>query len=199
MPFKIVKFSLDSIIRSEAVCVAPNEKNFKVTYTGEPVDFTVEIASLVKGADFELYYQRINADGDKEITDNTANAGLLYVGAKGLGNYAGKDILDSLTIQKAAFAEINFDVANYVLGTGETYKDVTAADIKTTVSGIGNDVVADAYSVRYDNGLIVSGLGNVQVYTLTGQSVSDTQFAKGVYIVTASKGSDRVTTKIVVK
>ncbi|OAV64774.1 hypothetical protein Barb6XT_02678 [Bacteroidales bacterium Barb6XT] len=136
MPFKIVKFSLDSIIRSEAVRVAPNEKNFKVTYMGEPVDFTVEIASLVKGADFELYYQRINADGDKEITDNTANAGLLYVGAKGLGNYAGKDILDSLTIQKAAFAEIEFDVANCVLGAGETYKDVTAADIKTKVIAV---------------------------------------------------------------
>ncbi|OAV64775.1 hypothetical protein Barb6XT_02679 [Bacteroidales bacterium Barb6XT] len=79
-----------------------------------------------------------------------------------------------------------------------TVRGITGTTI-VTVSGTGNDVVADAYSVRYDNGLIVSGLGNVQVYILTGQSVSGTQFAKGVYIVIASKGSDRIATKIVVK
>ncbi|OAV69476.1 hypothetical protein Barb6XT_00470 [Bacteroidales bacterium Barb6XT] len=34
---------------------------------------------------------------------------------------------------------------------------------------------------------------------VTGQSVSGTQFAKGVYIVKASKGADKITTKIIVK
>ncbi|OAV64220.1 hypothetical protein Barb6_03345 [Bacteroidales bacterium Barb6] len=62
-------------------------------------------------------------------------------------------------------------------------------------------ITADAVAIYYSNGLVTKGLEgyNVQVYTLTGQSVSGTQFAKGVYIVKASKGADKITAKIIVK
>lgn len=83
----------------------------------------------------------------------------------------------------------------------ETFDKVVATVEIRVVDEYSNidAITADAAAIYYDNGLVTTGFDNVKVYTLTGQSVSGTQFAKGVYIVKASKGSDKITTKIIVK
>lgn len=134
--FRIALYSLKNVVASKLVQVTPR-KGATVTYTGEPVGVSVDIASLVKGTDFEVIYEkgdeRIPEDGGalRATTSHDAvtNVGKIAIIANSLGIYAEEQELSSFEITPAAFSSIRFKANNYILAPGETYAGVTAEKV----------------------------------------------------------------------